>query len=267
MCLYPLKAFRVFDLDTGLASIHFKYLSGAEEVSLPCGKCVECLQSYSNEWAVRCSLEATLHRDNCMITLTYAHNPISVCRRDLQLFIKRLRKFVLPARIRYFGCGEYGKKGSRPHYHIIIFGWKPSDLVPFFKRDNHWVYKSADVARIWSYGFVSVEDVTFASARYTAKYLQKLQILPDGVLPPFTCMSLKPGIGLDAFKQSWLDTDTVYLGGKSYSIPRYFIRKSCGDFTLQVERRKLRGKLLSSTLVSRRKLVKERFGYTRIQKP
>ena len=35
-------------------------------------------------------------------------------------FIKRLRARV-GAPIRYFACGEYGDKFSRPHYHVIFF--------------------------------------------------------------------------------------------------------------------------------------------------
>lgn len=260
MCLFPMRAWKCLDIELGTYHISFKPVQSGEEISLPCGKCVECLQAYSNEWATRCCLEASLYKHNCMITLTYASAPTSVCKRDLQLFIKRLRKAVYPSLIRYFGCGEYGKKGSRPHYHLIVFGWRPDDLERFFFRDDHWVYKSEFVSRIWKNGFISVEDVTFQSARYTAKYLQKLQVLADNQLPPFTLMSLKPGIGIGAFKASWLETDSVYLNGKAYRIPRYFLRKSTGDFTLQAERRKLRGKLLFSTLESRRILAKERFG-------
>lgn len=264
MCLFPIKAWRCCDSETGENHIVFKYpgssSAGFEPLTLPCGKCVECLQSYSTEWAVRCMFESRLHTFNCMITLTYADAPKSVCRRDLQLFIKRLRRRIEPVKIRYFGCGEYGKKGARPHYHIIIFGWRPDDLEKFFFRDGHWVYKSAFVARVWDLGFISVEDVTWQSAKYTAKYLQKLQTLRPEQQPPFTCMSLKPGIGLDAFDPSWLDSDKVYLEGRTYSIPRYFRRKYPGDYSEQSALRKLRGKLLNSSLLDRRKLAIQRFG-------
>lgn len=262
MCLFPIKAWRVADVETGEVHIDFKYVKPAvnvEEISLPCGKCVECLTSYSNQWASRCMLEASLYTSNCMITLTYADAPYSVSKRDLQLFIKRLRKHVEPLRIRYFACGEYGKKGGRAHYHIIVFGWRPSDLEVFFTRDKHNVYKSAEVSKLWSFGFISVEDVTLDSARYCAKYLQKLQDLPPGKLLPFTLMSLKPGIGFGAFNPDWLVTDKMYISGRTYSIPRYYRRKFYGDFSEQCRLRKLRGKLLNSTLLERRKVALQKF--------
>lgn len=130
MCLFPIKAFLYTDIETGLRSVRFRKSGNApfEELSLPCGKCVECLMSYSNEWALRCVLEASLYRDNCMLTLTYRDNPVTLIKRDYQLFLKRLREALSPLKIRYFGCGEYGARGQRPHFHIIIFGWKPDDL-------------------------------------------------------------------------------------------------------------------------------------------
>lgn len=276
MCLYPIKVWRYHDFQTGEVKMSFKRMSDYDDIiSLPCGKCVECLQSYSTEWAVRCMLEAKCHKDICMITLTYKESDNSVWRRDLQLFIKRLRE-RLDVQIRYFGCGEYGKKGQRPHYHLIVFGWKPSDLTFFFERDGHSVYLSNFVSDVWHSGnewkclqrkpgFISVEDVTFQTCKYTAKYLQKLNTLPDNVNPVFTCMSLKPAIGLNGFDVKSFETDKVYLNGKQYSIPRYFRRKFNVD--LGYDYRKRRGQLLSTTLISRRKLAKERFGLTRRVKP
>lgn len=79
----------------------------------PCGKCVECKEQYSTEWAFRCMLEASKHEQNCFITLTYndANLPKEgVCKRSAQLFMKRLRKSIEPLKVRYFLCGEYGAK-------------------------------------------------------------------------------------------------------------------------------------------------------------
>lgn len=131
-------------------------------------------------------------------------------------------------------------------------------LIFFFKRDDHCVYKSKFVEKLWSLGFVSVEDVTYQSARYCAKYLQKLNSFPSDVLKPFTFMSLKPGIGLGAFSNKSFETDKIYFNGKTYGIPRYFRRKlpHIDNFS---DMRKLRGKLLSSTLELRRAKAKSKF--------
>lgn len=260
MCLFPIKAWRGCDLDTGQYRVHFKPTEGAEPISLPCGKCVECLMQYSNEWALRCVMEASLHMSNCMLTLTYADAPNSVSKRDFQLFMKSLRKAISPVRIRFFGCGEYGSKGGRPHYHIIIFGWTPSDLVTFFRRDDHYVYKSKFVSDIWKRGFVTVEEVTFQSAKYCAKYLQKLNVVPADKVPCFTLMSNRPGLGLEAFKSYSADVDAIYYQGKSYSIPRYFRRKLQGDFTKQTEFRKRKADIYSTTIDARRARYLLKFG-------
>lgn len=277
MCLYPLTMYRYVSSETGEVIRSFKRVPesalGYEKLSLPCGKCVECLASYSSEWANRCMLEASLHERSCMITLTYKDSDCSVHRSDLQLFLKRLRKAVYPTLIRFFACGEYGKKGKRPHYHVIIFGWSPSDLVEFFMRDSHWVYKSDFVAKVWqspkawsdlprSGGFISVERLVSQVAKYTAKYMQKLNSLPEGVEKPFTSMSLKPGIGLLAFKDSWRYSDHIYLNGLALPVPRYFRRKL--GFEGDVLSRKLRGELLRSSLKARRSEAKMRLGRIRV---
>lgn len=86
---------------------------------VPCGKCFECRVMRSREWSFRIALEARAASESCMITLTYndEHLPAdnSVDKRAVQLFIKRLREKIYPKKIRYFACGEYGAKRSRPH--------------------------------------------------------------------------------------------------------------------------------------------------------
>lgn len=240
MCLFPNYVRRtttyIFD-DCPLVEYKFcgKYRGEDEEyensiieyIPVPCGKCVECLQQYSDVWSFRIIREAKLHKQSCMLTLTYATAPAQgVVKRDLQLFMKSLRKALSPVRVRFFGCGEYGSKGLRPHYHVIIFGWFPSDCVYFFSRNGHSVYKSDKVFKIWKHGYISVEEVSIDSAKYCAKYLQKLQKLPPGVNPPFTLMSNRPGIGFDEHDFSYLETDKLYHHGKYISTPRYLLKKA-----------------------------------------
>lgn len=196
-----------------------------EAIQVPCGKCISCLSDKANEWAFRCVLEASQHDKNCFITLTYAESPVTLVKKDLQDFIKRLRSAIYPVKIRYFACGEYGSKGKRPHYHIIIFGWCPDDLQFFFKSGKENIYLSDFVRDIWGKGHISIGTVTLDSARYVAKYLQKLQKIDDDLLPPFVLMSLKPGIGLSAFNENSLETDSIYLNGKRRKVPRYFLDK------------------------------------------
>lgn len=193
-----------------------------------CGKCIECLMFRSNEWSFRIMNEASLYQDNCFITLTYNEDNLPqegfLVKRDLQLFVKRLRKELEPLKIRYFACGEYGSKGKRPHYHIIIFGWKPPDLM-FFKIDKSGepIFRSSIIEKLWKNGFSSIGELTKDSAKYCAKYLQKLNVI-DNKPMPFTLMSKKPAIGVNSINSNMINTDKVYANGKYIKLPRSYLR-------------------------------------------
>lgn len=196
-----------------------------------CGKCFECQLQYSYEWAFRICLEASLYKDNCMLTLTYneANLPKGgiLLKSDFQKFIKRLRIHLErkeDTKVRYFGVGEYGDQFGRPHYHIIIFGWKPKDLQ-FLKVDKkgNTLYTSPFLSSIWSKGFHSVGDVNLSTAKYCALYLQK-NLVVDDKPKPFVLMSTRPAIGVGALKDKWLDTDKIYFGSSYMKIPRAYLK-------------------------------------------
>lgn len=223
MCLYPVRL-----------SVKRKNSEIAELMDVACGKCVECLQAKSTEWSFRIMDEVSLYPDNCFITLTYnvEHLPVdstfgkpTLCKKDLQDFMKRLRKSLDPLKVRYFACGEYGSKGSRPHYHLILFGYKPSDLV-YLKTTakGEVIYRSSWLEKLWTFGFSSVGEVTVDSSKYCAKYLQKLNSYPSWVQKPFITMSNRPGIGYNAFNPSCLSSDRIYHNGKGIKVPRYYLK-------------------------------------------
>lgn len=147
-----------------------------------------------------------MHQDNLFLTLTYApeHEPAdrSVSPRELQLFLKRLRRNVEPTRFRYFGVGEYGDKTQRPHYHLAIFGLG-------FQHEKA-------IHDAWPYGFIYLGDITSGSSSYVAGYVTKKMTkqkdFPDGRHPEFARMSLRPGIGLPAMEKV-LDAITSPTGG------------------------------------------------------
>jgi len=194
---------------------------------------------------MRCVYESSLYPDNCFLTLTYADSPVSLIPRDLTLFWKRLRKELGVKSLRYFACGEYGEKFSRPHYHACVFGWRPSDLVLYAIRDGIRLYKSDFLSEVWGEGFVTVGDVTFESAAYVARYVMKKVNLSDGsptdlldhysvdymgcdfvVHPEFVRMSRNPGIARDWYDtyKSDLEKDYLTLRGAKMRPPRYFDR-------------------------------------------
>lgn len=211
MCLKPVKLSKL----------------GEPPSYVPCGRCIECLEAYSREWTYRMMLELKAHSEACFVTLTYENNPVDLSARDHQLFMKNLRQKVSPKKIRFFMCGEYGAKGNRPHYHYILFGWRPDDLVPFKITDKgSQIYLSKTVSDVWGKGFITVGDVTPETCKYTAKYLQKLDERQHEV-PAFTRCSNRPGIGYFVYEsglQNMLQTDKVYTSAGYYKTPRYFLK-------------------------------------------
>lgn len=202
-------------------------------VAIPCGQCRGCRLERSRQWAMRCVHEASLHLDNCFITLTYSpeHLPddYSLNKKHFQDFLKRFRAAIIPKElrkrgmgeirkawvkahpIRYFHCGEYGERYMRPHYHAIIFNYdfKDRDLVGTTKAGFP-IYSSKFLSKLWPFGISSVGACNFETAAYVARYVMKkingsiadehyTRVHPDSgkvfrVLPEYTTMSRRPGI-------------------------------------------------------------------------
>jgi len=216
-------------------------------VQIPCGRCIGCRVERARQWAVRAMHEAKVSDGSVFVTLTYddKHLPLhgSLCRRDVQLFLKRLRK-AYGAGVRFFGCGEYGGHTLRPHYHILLFNVDFPDkrrvVVGLGGADKAPLYESKALGRLWQVGYHSIGDVTFDSARYVAGYcLKKIngpkadsaydRILDTGevvrVAPEFGMMSLKPGIGERFFNKFHIETydhDSCIVDGKEVRPPRFY---------------------------------------------
>lgn len=228
-----------------------------KSIEIPCGQCLECRLEYSRQWANRCVLEASEHKDNCFLTLTYddIHVPLNdsvnsitgeitkvktLVKRDLQLFIKRLRKELNKddIKIRYFACGEYGSHTKRPHYHIIIFGWKPNenDLQLLKKSELGYNYYCSNlIENLWPYGYNLVADCTWETCAYVARYVTKKVDIKNefyeenNIEKEFITMSRRPGIGFNwflshsvcyaTFLNNYISTD---YGSRKISHNRYF---------------------------------------------
>ena len=71
-CYHPLTAWRLSSQST----LIFRPPRGGEDVveqlHLPCGQCIGCRLERSRQWAIRCVHEASLHKQNAFITLTYS---------------------------------------------------------------------------------------------------------------------------------------------------------------------------------------------------
>lgn len=203
----------------------------------------------SRDWATRIVHESKLHERNAFVTLTYANEHLpedySVSVRPLQLFMKRLRKWMGHNRCRFFACGEYGDTNLRPHYHLILFGIDFEDKYPWRKTASGAItYRSPAIERLWTFGHIEIGDVTLQSAGYVARYVIKkingemaethyrrihpLTGLVWDVKPEFIVMSNRPGIGAgwyDKYSTDAFPSDFVIVEGSKRPIPRYYKKK------------------------------------------
>lgn len=196
-CPFPYTVKRYRDVLVGPHKTPARQFVGL--VSVPCGKCVACRRRKQNEWAFRCMVEARHSASSYFVTLTYDDHylPLSLSgqptlvKEHLQKHIKDLRYRL--GEIKFFGCGEYGDKFGRPHYHYLLF--LKSHL------DSDYVEKS--VTDCWKFGIIKVDTgVTPANARYCCKYsLKQVGFDYGDSITPFALMSRRPGIGNDFSKE------------------------------------------------------------------
>lgn len=161
------------------------YSLGKHSVFVKCGKCSECVKSYQNAWMIRNLMQLRETTFAVFFTLTYRESTVptqvdsdtgelhpTVCKRDVQLFLKRFREFRrkrgLSTDFKYFITSEYGPTTLRPHYHGLLHG---VTLLDFQEFSSCWRKE---------YGFTMQRQVVYSdlknainSARYTAKYCAK----------------------------------------------------------------------------------------------
>lgn len=238
---------------SGKRSVVFNRSDGLIDrpLTVPCGQCIGCRLERSRQWAMRCVFESELYDDNCFLTLTYdnEHLPVdmSLNSKDIQLFMKRLRKhmisfirrkkivknkYPLGHKIRFFQCGEYGDKFARPHHHVCLFNCSFDDLELWSVNQGCSLYTSETLQKLWPFGYSLIGDVTFESAAYVARYITKKitgkrkEEHYGSRKPEFVTMSRKPGIAADWFDKFFDDvysSDLVVIrDGLTCKPPKFF---------------------------------------------
>lgn len=190
---------------------------------VPCGKCPECKKKRANAWIFRLLKEERIHLNSYFVTLTYDNNNVPISKngymtlkkRDVQLFMKRLRKISKCKTTKYYLCGEYGSDSWRPHYHAIMFDVRPSDIE-----------------KAWGLGYVDIGyDCKAEAIAYTTKYICKDKRVPahakDDRLPEFAVMSKNLGKNyLTPQVITWhRENKASYVvkeGGYTAPLPRYY---------------------------------------------
>lgn len=241
-CIRPIKA--GFDSDYNLTFSSKKLNKELSTFEFPCRKCLACRLNISREKAVRAIHEASLFENNIFLTLTYDNEHVGDGKLHyihFQLFMKSLREYVTrnitdpelksELAISYMVTGEYGDKNKRPHWHAIIFNYRPTDS----KHDRttergELVFTSEKLTDLWGRGKVEFGSVTMDSASYVARYAAKK--LGHGQdhehdYHPIHKTSSKHAIG-KRWIQKYYKTDCFNLGfirlpnGEKTSIPRYY---------------------------------------------
>lgn len=204
------------------------YVELNNTMTVNCGYCMSCRINRASEWSLRIMNEYDDWNRGIFVTLTYDNEHLpenySLVKSDLQKFFKRLRKNLGPERkIKYFACGEYGEKRSRPHYHAIILGLD--------ELDHDYVNQS------WKFGLIDFGTVTHQSTSYVASYTtkkigsshnttkDKLYYINERK-PPFQLVSQGFGLNFAKKHEERLKNDLfISLNGKKKPLPRYYRRK------------------------------------------
>lgn len=177
------------------------------------------------------------------------YNTPTLVQEDLVRFNKRLRKAITEdksldkvwfkkveksgkwaPKYRFYGIGEYGASGDRPHYHIIA--WNIPDT--WFNWDPvHNQYYSEKLEKVWDKGFIHIGTVTQQSIHYVAKYtLKDIFMGPYETTKaekPFGLMSRVPGIGhsyindnIKDYFNNTLDPYATIENNYKYPLSRYY---------------------------------------------
>lgn len=246
-CYSPMKAFRPLSSQDGgrLVFNPAKALNPTNPISLPCGQCVGCRIAASQEAATRCYHESQMHQENCFLTLTFSDDHLpenySVTKRDVQLFVKRLRKYCGSKTIRYFANGEYGDKFDRPHYHLLIFNHDFNDKTHYSTcpHTHQKLYTSEELSKLWKYGHSTLGAVTYKSAAYVARYIMKkingdravdhymrqhpTNLTWNQVEPEFVLRSGNLGLTwFNKYKSDAFPSDFLVVDGRQTRVPRFY---------------------------------------------
>ena len=158
LCKNPFRRAHITNKEAVLRSSKVRL----DATPFPCGQCIPCRINRSRVWQTRLMLEGMMWTQKVFITLTYKDEEIpedGLSKKDIQNFVKYLRRRMDPNTIRYFIVGEYGPRTDRPHYHGILYNVSEVD--------------SEIIKEVWSKGFVMVGNLTKQSARYVVGYVMK----------------------------------------------------------------------------------------------
>lgn len=242
-CIKPLKA--GYDFDYNIIYSQKKLNPEVAAFEFNCRQCLPCLLNTARDKGVRAWHESKMHPFDKSIFLTLTYRPEELkspflVYEDWQKFIRSLRdKISEKAKtkecrdslyIPLMVTGEYGDKNKRPHWHALLFNYRPADAV--FTRETDRgdrVYTSNVLNELWSKGFVEFGEVTIDSANYVARYGAKALAHGFPKTHPYTPLhktSSRRAIGRSwiekYYEQTFRNGYVVLQNGQPSAIPRYY---------------------------------------------
>lgn len=129
-----------------------------------------------------------LYQSNYSVThVEYKDDHVAILYpRDLQLFLKRLRKYISKKyneKVRYYAIGEYGTQSLRPHWHILLF-YNSQELFRDFEDviDLGTPSRPSPCAKfihtLWEYGIACTKNTDGKSYYYVSSYVNKSPNFP-----------------------------------------------------------------------------------------
>ncbi|AXH75186.1 MAG: replication initiator protein [Microviridae sp.] len=222
-------------------------ITTTKHTDLPCGKCFACKLTRISDWCTRLHFEEMYSHSSYFITLTYNYanlkftsararqaNAATLYKRDVQLFLKRLRKADAKNRsaanrrthpIKFISAGEYGTRNKRPHYHLLIFNATQDGILNAWKRGDS------------SMGHVHFGQVNTTTIGYTVGYIAEaaarrtdVRISHYGLQLPFLTYSKGLGaayitassVRYHTASQNLIHRCYVMVDGKKKHMPRYY---------------------------------------------
>lgn len=220
-------------------------------LDFPCRKCIACLLNQAREKAVRCWHESKMWEESIFLTLTYRPEDLRsdvLVYEDFQLFMKSLLELVNRdiefkenrKKIPFMVTGEYGSQNFRPHWHALLFNYRPQDAEYLYTTDRgDKVYRSDEIDSVWKRGAAEFGAVTLESAGYVARYGAKALIhgQVESRFKPIHHTSKRHALGKAWIQKNYRHTlengFVVMPDGTRGKIPRYYIdwaKKNVPDF-------------------------------------
>lgn len=238
-------------------------------IKVPCGTCYACQSNKRSSWMFRNTVELQYSESAFFCTLTYndaallglpfhgSSNLRMPLKYHYQRWLKRLRKALQPAKVRYFLCHEYGDESLRPHYHVILYLDRSISLTEMRKL----------ISDTWTNGNIQCDFVTPARIHYLSKYVTKQfrnvkssgrsvdyifnhtwdnrdlqhRYIVEFYLKKFSFVVASQGLGCQLLREPafirWFwdhlipgeSYPTCPIGGHSYTLPRIYLKKLVPD--------------------------------------